>query len=439
MRIAATRLPGETRAALIGDDGEVLELRLFRGTPKTAPGAVWRGRTMGTVASARAVLVDLGGARPALLPLADWPEDAPPAEGAPVLVTIEAMARAEKGPRVSGLVRLVMPRLILSPFRPGVSVSHRLEGEPARTWRRWAEDGAAPGEGWVVRGAAAHASPERLERERARLRRAWTEIRAALAAGGPPACLAEAPDPLAEWLADLTPAEVAASAGPLALAARAALADSVPVLASLADPFAEAGGEDALAHALSPLVPLPCGGRMAIQPTRAFWAVDVDAGPAAPAQANEQAIAALAREIRLRNLGGAVVIDPIPETRRGGTSTARRLLARLRELTAGDSRMQESAVTPLGHIELIRSRAGAAIAEIVQGDGLGEGDADAETAALAALAQVVKDAREMPGGEAPRLAVGPRLAGWLDGPGRDALAEAEAALGHAIARRIAAG
>ncbi|MGE4528370.1 MAG: hypothetical protein AB7D00_08405, partial [Rhodospirillaceae bacterium] len=73
LSVAATRHPGETRAILKDENDTVLELRLFRGTPESAEGALLRGRVVGTLAAARAVLVDVGGPAPGLLPLADWP------------------------------------------------------------------------------------------------------------------------------------------------------------------------------------------------------------------------------------------------------------------------------------------------------------------------------------------------------------------------------
>ena len=437
LTVAATRHPGETRALLADADGRALEVRLFRGTPESAEGAVWRGRVIGTLAAARAVLVDIGGSLPALLPCADWPGRAEDlAEGRAVLAMIDRPARAEKGPRLTGKIRLATPRLIFSPFRSGVSASRRLAAADAKRLTAWAEAGAAPGEGWVPRGAATGFPSAVLERDRERLRRRWAEVCAA--AEGAPACLIPAPDPFAEWLADLAMevSSVTVSGGALSQAARGILVERAPVLASLADCFADAGGEDALAEAASPLLTLPGGGRIALEPTRAFLAVDVDTGgdasPHAAIRANDEAIDELLRQLRLRNVGGQVVVDVVPEARRGATDAQRkRLLERTR--AAADPRIEHIGWSGLGHLELIRSRRGLSLHETLSGDTLGDSDAAAATEALAALREALRAARA---GESHALGLSAAALGWLDGAGRGALSEAETLAGVRLSGRF---
>lgn len=441
LHVAATRHPGETRALLTDSDDRILEVRLFRGTPDAAEGAVWRGRVVGTLAATRAVLVDVGGALPGFLPLAEWPGDpARLAEGQAVAVMIDRPARAEKGPRLTGRVRLSTPRLIHSPFRAGVSASRRLDGAAAAKLLAWAEAGAHPGEGWVVRGAASGFPDAALDRDRARLRKRWEDISAAMTEGGPVARLVDAPDPFAEWLAEMVGevASVSVSGGVLTLAARGVVVERVPLLASLGDPFAEAGGEDALAEASSPLVALPEGARMSLEQTRAFLAVDIDTGGAigadAARRANDAAMSVLVREMRLRNVGGAVVVDTVPEARKGHTEAQRRRLPdRLRAAAAADPRIRLAGWTALGHVELTRDRRGLSLHEIVVGDTLGDGLAATETAALGVLRGWVREAR---GGAQARPVVAADVAGWFSCPGRGAVAEAETLTGVRFAWRV---
>lgn len=440
LAVAATRHPGETRALATDAEGRAREVRLFRGTPESAEGAIWRGRVVGTLVAARAVLVDVGGPVPGLLPLAEWRGEAP-AEGEAVAVMIARPARAEKGPRLTGRIRLATPRLIFSPFRAGASVSRRLGPDDARRLLAWAEAGARPGEGWVARGAAAGFAEAVLERDRERLRRRWDDIQGKSAEPGGVSLLRGAPDPFAEWLAEFGAdlASVSVSGGVLTHAARGVLVERVPLLASLGDPFAEAGGEDALADALRPVVPLAGGGRLILEATRAFLAVDVDTGgatePDAARRVNDAAVDALAKELVLRNIGGGMVIDAVPEARKGATEAQRRrLVERLR--AAGDPRLSVTGWTPAGRIEAVRERRGLSLAETVFGDTLGDGDAATETAALAALREWVAAAKA---GPAPRPALPPAVAGWLEGPGRGAAAEAEAMTGARFAWRVGGG
>lgn len=70
------------------------------------------------------------------------------------------------------------------------------------------------------------------------------------------------------------------------------------------DLFAREGVIEQVEAALTPRVPLPCGGALIIEPTAALVAVDVDAGPAAPATVNGEAARALARQLELRGWRG---------------------------------------------------------------------------------------------------------------------------------------
>ena len=441
LTVAATRHPGETRAILKDSDDTVLEVRLFRGTPETAEGAVWRGRVIGTLAAARAVLVDVGGTAPGLLPLTAWPgklEDL--TEGHAVLVMIERPARAEKGPRLTGMIRLVTPRLIFSPFRSGISISQRLQAADASRLTQWAKAGASPDEGWVVRGATAGFAVAVMDRDREYLRHRWSNLAVRMAEGGSPACLIAAPDPFAEWLADmaLEVASVAVSGGVLSHAARGVLVERVPLLAGLGDPFAEAGGDDALEAAVATLVDLPGGGRMALEPTRAFLTVDVDTGGDTAAYAawrvNDAVVDRLIAELRLRNVGGAVVVDTVPESRRGHTEAQRkRLIERIRRVAAVDLRVRIIGWTAMGHIELVRARRGLSLHETLWGDTLGDGAAATETAALEALRAAV---RAVLAGEAHAIVVDADVLGWLDGAGKGALVEAETITGTRLAGRF---
>jgi Rne/Rng family ribonuclease len=117
------------------------------------------------------------------------------------------------------------------------------------------------------------------------------------------------------------------------------------------------GAADQIAALDSPRVDLPGGGNIVVEPTRAFIAVDVNtggvAGLAAGLKVNIAAARALPRALRLRGLGGQIVIDvaPMPKKERRGLEQA--LRAALRACPV------ETALvgwTPLGHFELSRKR-----------------------------------------------------------------------------------
>ena len=121
--------------------------------------------------------------------------------------------------------------------------------------------------------------------------------------------------------------------------------------------FASCGVDDAIEALRHPKVALSGGGHMFVEPTRALTAVDVNTGadtsPAAALKANLAAASELPRALRLRGLGGQIVIDfaPLPKRDRRQIETAMTRACRT------DS-IETSVVgwTPLGHLELQRKR-----------------------------------------------------------------------------------
>jgi Rne/Rng family ribonuclease len=125
-----------------------------------------------------------------------------------------------------------------------------------------------------------------------------------------------------------------------------------------ADGFERLGVADAIEALADPAQPLPGGARMTVEATRALVAVDVDTGtdtsPAAALKANLAMAQALPRALRLRGLGGQVVVDPAPSPKRDRRQVESALKAALR---ADPVQTAVLGWTALGHIELQRQRA----------------------------------------------------------------------------------
>jgi hypothetical protein len=174
-------------------------------------------------------------------------------------------------------------------------------------------------------------------------------------------------------------------------------------------------------------VPLPGGGVLHIQSTRALTALDVDSGGTGDglARFNETALPEIARQIRLRNLSGAILLDM------AGLSAKRRqaLLEPLRAALAPDGLARLVGLTGLGLFEIVRDRIHPPLAEILNTP-LAEG--------LAALRQAARDAAARP---AQRLMLEARpevIAALRDLPG--ALEEYAALTGHGLElRSVASG
>jgi Ribonuclease G/E len=174
-------------------------------------------------------------------------------------------------------------------------------------------------------------------------------------------------------------------------------------------------------------VALPGGGVLHIQTTRALTALDVDSGGAGDglARFNETALPEIARQIRLRNLSGAILLDV------AGLSAKRRqaLLEPLRAALAPDRLARLVGLTGLGLFEVVRDRIHLPLAEILHTP-LAEG--------LAALRQAARDAAARP---AERLMLEARpevIAALSDLPG--ALDDYTALTGHGLElRSVASG
>ena len=236
------------------------------------------------------------------------------------------------------------------------------------------------------------------------------------------ALLRAAPGPAAAWWAEhsetITQIVCASRAEAQRLKALLGAEAPVEIHTQGVDLFAARGVEEAIEAALEPTVPLPCGGSLVVEATAAVITIDVNTGPAHIDTANSEALIAVARELRRRNLAGHILVDVIP-TRRGGT-----LPPLLADLTAGDPAVRVAGRTPLGMIELSRRRVGLSLAEVLC-------DPDGRLSASSVAYKVLRDAVRFGFTEkAARVAmeVSPDVADLLAGALAPARAEAEAAL-----------
>jgi ribonuclease G len=183
--------------------------------------------------------------------------------------------------------------------------------------------------------------------------------------------------------------------------------------------------------ALEPRVTLACGGVITIETTAAAAMIDVDSGGAAAMAANLEAARAAARQIRLRNIAGPIVIDFIAMT---GHGQRERVAAALGRALDGDPAAPELlGWTRLGHFELARKRRHPALEEMLFERAPGGARIEtALTVALEALRDLAREAQASPA-RAPALRVAPEIAAALsDGNARAARVSLEARLGRPI-------
>ncbi|HYM32179.1 MAG TPA: Rne/Rng family ribonuclease [Candidatus Cybelea sp.] len=410
----------ETRIAVV-EDGRVVGIDIDRRRQKSLIGSIWLGRVTRIMAGMQAAFVDIGLDRAGFLAARDARVLGPagreaPAmaqlvhEGQAVLVQVAKDAHGDKGVRLTADISLPGRNLVYAPLGSGVFVSRRIEdgAERARLAEALANLDGAPG-GFILRTAAAGATADAIRAEAAELAKAWSALSDAAGKAKPPACLKLDLDPVERALRDhLTPAVERVRVNSAAGLARARayaenamrdLAGRIELHRGPAPIFALYGIEDDLAQAAGRRVPLPSGGAIAIDATQALTAIDVDSGSFVAGRniedtalrTNLEAAAEIARQLRLRGIGGIVVIDFIhldePAHREQLQETLKSALARDR------APIRVSNLSEFGLVELTRKRTGEPLLHLLTescGVCAGEGRA---AAADAIAAEVVRRAQ----------------------------------------------
>ena len=443
------RSPFALRSGLL-EDGRLVEVDLRDEGIEDVRGDIVLGRVRAVDPDLGAAFVDCAlaadaylGARDArFLPGAgrEEPIERMLCEGQGILVQVRQGPAAGKAPRVAADIALVGVYLVLRPRRRKVSLSTRLERTPVAGEQRARAVALFPDTGVTLRNAAPMASDAELVAELARLRDRWGQIEAAADAATAPARVHAVRDPLQRLLLEqIAPDLERIVVGDQAslVRARTWLTEWQPGLAdrlvSVADPFEATGAAEQLEQALQPNVPLPGGGSLIIQPTAAFTAIDVNGGGRRALEANLAASREIARQLRLRRIGGTVVVDFIDLPTRAGRA---RVLGALRDAVAGDpAPVQVFAMSRFGLVEISRKRIGPSLAEM-----LGRPcPACRGAATLPGLRwcaeQLLQELTKLPPGRVTVLAA-PDLHDYLSGTGRAVWQSFAGRRGHAIALRI---
>ncbi|ABV92726.1 ribonuclease [Dinoroseobacter shibae DFL 12 = DSM 16493] len=256
-----------------------------------------------------------------------------------LLVQVSGVAEPGKAVPVTDRVLYKSRYVIVTPNAPGVNVARSIREEERRASLRLLAEDVLDGAdtGLILRSAAAQADEDTLREDISETLALAMAVQAD-AEGEGSALLLDAPDAhhLAwrDW-SDPVPDEIVTDPGG----------------------FERHGVLDALHALVDPQVSLSGGASVFIEPTRALVAVDVNTGrdvsPAAGLKANLAAARALPRQLRLRGLGGQIVVDfaPMPKKDR------KQLEQSLRAAFRADP-VETSLVgwTPLGHYELQRKR-----------------------------------------------------------------------------------
>jgi ribonuclease E len=300
-------------------------------------------------------------------------------EGDQVLVQVTKDAMGAKGARLTGVPSLPGRYLVLVPDSDSVGISRRLPDEDRTRLREAINEVRPPGFGVIVRTAALHASAEELAADITRLLNDWEKIQAEAEEGHAPRLIHEEPELLIKVIRE----HFTADFRKLMIDNRRAydtvvsyLQATAPDLVSKVQLYEDSIAlfdryhvDDQLKKALDRKVFLPSGGHLVIDRTEALTVVDVNTGKFVGSsnleetvlQNNLEAAEEIGRQLRLRDIGGIIVIDFIDME---STGNQQKVLRRLKETLAKDkTRTQVFEVSHLGLVEMTRKNVSAGLLE----------------------------------------------------------------------------
>ncbi len=379
----------EVRAALL-DKGVLQELFIERAGGRGLVGNIYKGRVSRVLPGLQAAFVDVGLARSAFLHAADVIRGrrdeslerdrdidigALVTAGDELLVQVLKDPMGSKGARLTTYITLPSRLLVLAPRGDGVAVSTRIGGDDERERLRVMVESllstAADG-GVIVRTAAIGASQHALQADMEYLHKLWESIQES-------AAHARAEDivyrdlPLAtRVLRDRRDSELARVCvdSTDTYATMKEFADRfMPAMSELIEHYDDQrplfdlhGVDDEIERALDRRVPLKSGGYLVIDQTEALTTIDVNSGgyvghrdpEDTSLRTNLEAVEAIAWQLRLRNLGGIIIVDFIDLVDEEHRRQLVQALSERLSVDRGDTRVMN--VSPLGLVEMSRKR-----------------------------------------------------------------------------------
>ena len=456
--------PGEARCA-VREGGRIVELIVERARAGPQPGDLFLGRVARIVPGTNAAFVDIGADAQLFLPAREArarvdPDGTPReaakgadiaglvTEGQSVIVQVRRAGAGGKAAKASLRVTLAGHHLVLAPSASGAEISPRITDKKTRQRLQSLADGiAGGGPGLILRTSAAGAGEDDLRGEAETLQARWRAIIGTAAKSRAPAPLEREPGPLLRILREragpsiariildnlsaLAPAKAYLMQIEPGLADRLEFAECGPKL------FEDEGIEACFEQVVARKVGLAGGGSLEIEATAALTAIDVNTGGRTGSaqgrvilETNIEAAALIAEQIRLRNLGGLIVVDFVHMRSRADREKVGETLRAAVRPDPVETRV--GGFTRFALVEIVRRRTRAPLLEILtERTKDGGRRLSAESIALAALRAVLRAARDTPG-KTLRLRAAPAVVDTLAGDLAEARGEVEAGLGLAI-------
>jgi len=279
-------------------------------------------------------------------------------EGQSVVVQIAQEKRAEKGAKVVRNIQIVGTTVVYRPFRTDIEISSKItDKEKAREYRSAIRCNVLAQEGWALRTAAIDFDVDTVLQEMVKLRAIYENIRIKARTAVAPALLYTRENPLFEYIRRHKESlnKVVVNDHNLEKEVEDFMDLEVEYHAS---PMQAYGLEDQLIEALEKTINLKCGGKVQVEQTRAFVAIDVDSGAIKEGDKvdalNNEAAVEIARQIRLKNLSGKIIVDFAGSKEYRFMKPLMDTLAS--ELADDPCRARTVGLSKAGNIEILRQR-----------------------------------------------------------------------------------
>ena len=361
--------PEETRMGVTSSE-RLVDYVVERNSEQHLVSSVFQGRVANVLPGIQAAFIDIGKEQNAFLYIG--PEEKL-TQGQSLLVQVTKDARSTKGPAVTRDISLPGRFVVLQPFNPRIALSKQLSPKSLRSKiRKVAEEHQPPGMGFIIRTAAQTATEEELVADMEGLMSDWQVILSRSKRGRAPQLLYRELDLSVRIVRDyITPEVHKIVIDDTAVGERieALLKDldrdnvGVVYYKGKEDIFNYYGLEEDVATISDRKVWLACGGYLVFDYTEALTVIDVNSGRYTGRDKmadtimdiNKEAAAEIARQLRLRDIGGIVVVDFIdmatPEQQQ-------ELLQVLRNSLAGDKmKPKVQDITALNLVEITRRKA----------------------------------------------------------------------------------
>lgn len=391
-RVMVVRQAEDRIQIAVLEDGVLVEHYVTRGASASMVGNVYLGRVQNVLPSMEAAFVDIGRGRNAVLYAGEVNWDAVGLEGQPkriefalksgdpVLVQITKDPVGQKGARLTSQISLPGRFLVYIPHGSMTGISRKLPDNERSRLKSILKRVMPEDAGVIVRTAAEGASEDALEADVERLQALWTDITDATTSATPPELLYSEPDLAIKVVRDMFNEDVAKlvvsgdsawrTVDAYISAVAPDLLDRVDHWVEAEDVFARYRVDEQLMKALDRKVWLPSGGSLVIDRTEAMTVVDVNTGKFTGSGGNlEQTVTKnnleaaeeIVRQLRLRDIGGIIVVDFIDMVLESNRDL---VLRRLVECLGRDrTKHQVAEVTTLGLVQMTRKRIGSGLLE----------------------------------------------------------------------------